>query len=411
MQQTDLRTALVIFTREGPALQGGGRGVTYQFLLGMADDFPRLDGADLYCLFDEYLVPLKSAEDARSAITFSRRSRFHDLPKWLGRPPKIVLQAQIVRRLAAKYQRTVVLAYTHFHAGNLLGNDARISIIHTEHSKGGMHTEHLALRRHKDLQYRLLKTLCDKAIKRADSIVFPSRSASELYASHNPHIDFLDKSVIVYNGVQDPCNGGPLSVPEPEANKAITIFNIAQHVPEKGLDLLLRGLGLWKQRTSFKRPLRLLNCGGATAETPKLIELARTLKIESMCEFAGWKERSQVLAHLESAEVFALTPTVAVFDLALLEAMALARPVLSTPVGGNLEALGEHYAGYVKTPEQIAEKLDMILTDPGFALALSTGNRSRFLEHFQLRSMVAGYVSLLRQFSGENVSVRTAAAR
>ena len=396
---TDSRSkiALIVFTREGPALEGGGRGITYQFLQGLAADFPQLEMCDLYALFDEHLVPLRSGEDAHQAINVPRRSRFNELPKWVGRPPKIVLQSLMVQRLAAQYQGTVVLAYTHFHAGQLISRN-RVFVIHTEHTKGGMHTEHLVIKRRRDMQYRLLRFLCDQAIRRADRVVFPSRSAADLYEFHNPDADFRDKCSIIYNGIQDPLDGHASSG-EPSASNEVTILNIAQHVPEKGLDLVMQGLGLWKARTSVRRGVHFINCGGLTSETPRVQDLANRFGIRDMCEFAGWTPRERVLELLASADVFALTPQVAVFDLALLEAMALSKPIISTPVGGNLEALGENYWGYVRTPQDFAEKLDALLSDSAFAATLGAQNRRRFLGRFHLRSMMEGYLALLKQSS------------
>jgi glycosyltransferase involved in cell wall biosynthesis len=86
-----------------------------------------------------------------------------------------------------------------------------------------------------------------------------------------------------------------------------------------------------------------------------------------------------------------------VWDFALLEAMALSRAILSTPVGGNLEALGEDYPAYVRTPEEFAEMLERIIRDRSFAAGLRARNRQRFLERFLRRPMVLSYFSLVSE--------------
>ncbi|GLV49399.1 hypothetical protein TJA_25010 [Thermus sp. LT1-2-5] len=76
--------------------------------------------------------------------------------------------------------------------------------------------------------------------------------------------------------------------------------------------------------------------------------------------------------------------------------MALSKPVLATPVGGNVEALGEGYPLFVRAPEQLARFIDDEGSMDLFASA-GEGNRKRFVGEYTLSAMVERYLSLYEE--------------
>lgn len=384
--------AAVILTNTWPDPGGGGRGVTYRILEQLSEEFPHIDDCKLFGLFGERLVSLAGTADARRAMAQPMRSIFSRPPRVLTRPAKWLFQSQVIRRLAQRHECVVVIAQEPFFAVRLALHK-RVFIVQVEHSKGGMHTEYLALHGSEDLRYRTTKALVHGSVERADWVVFPSLGAATLYEQSNPTLKIAEKIKIVYNGVKDPLSAKTASTAGGPAQELI-VCNVANHVPEKAIDFTIEGIALWQSRSSSGRPIRLVNCGGFSAETKRLRELASKTGVNA--EFLGTVPRATVLEMIAKADVFALTPSVAVFDLALLEAMALNRPIISTPVGGNREALGVAYRGYAKDPQEFAQKLDLVLKDKEFAAELQTQNRERFVRKFRSESMTHSYLDMVR---------------
>lgn len=387
--------ALILLTTMWPHGGGGGAGITYRILENFAKCFPELDACSLYGLFGRSLIRLNSPADVQQVLCEPRRFWPSRTPKFVARSTKWLYQWQMVSRLARQHECTVVLAHEYFYARRFAPRE-RLFVIQAEHSKGGLHTEHLALTGRRDFAYICGRRLVNEAMHQADQVVFPSRGAADLYNKHNPKTR-LRRMTVAYNGVDDPLDRSLKGLDSSESTGAITVVNVANHVPEKSVDVALEGVIRWKARNSSKRRIRFVNCGQMGSETSRLQSLAASGGLGEDCLFLGFTPRDQALAAIASADIFALTPRVAVFDLALLEAMALAKPIISTPVGGNLEALGNDYVGYIQTPEEFANQLDRLMEQQEFARAIGQQNRQRFLERFTSQVMMDNYMSLIAE--------------
>lgn len=387
--------ALILLTTMWPHGGGGGAGITYRMLENFGRHFPERIGCDIYGLFGRSLVRLNSADDVRQMLSEPRRFWPSRAPQVVARSAKWLYQCRTVRRLAHEYDSSVVLANEYFYARRFTSRK-RLFVIQAEHSKGGWHTEHLAATGREDLTYICAKKLVDEAMRQADRVVFPSEGAADLYRKHNPKTE-LRRTTVVYNGVDDPLDRKLKNPYFEKDSGVITVVNIANHVPEKSIDVALEGVIRWKARNGSRRKIRFVNCGQTGSETGRLRDLAAKGGLQDECLFLGFTPRAEALAAVADADVFALTPRVAVFDLALLEAMALGKPIISTPVGGNLEALGNDYAGYIRTPEEFANQLDKLTEQPGLAQTLGQRNRQRFLQRFTSQVMIDGYMSLIAE--------------
>jgi glycosyltransferase involved in cell wall biosynthesis len=341
------------------------------------------------------LTRLRSSADVKLLLSQPPQSWPAGNPKILTRPAKWYKQAQIIADIASQHEATVLLAHEYLFASRFAPRD-RLHVIQVEHSKGGVHTEFLAANKRKNLTYLMLSGLAHEVMGSADQIIFPSRGAAELYAGNNPRHDVRAKTTIVHNGVPDPFDSCEIKNDRAD-EQTLTIVNVANHVSEKSIDFAIDGIALWKKQTASNLKLRFINFGQHGVETSRLEALSRQRGLAEECSFRGFAQRREVLLTMARADVFALTPQVAVFDLALLEAMGLAKPVLSTPVGGNVEALGENYFGYVRSPSDFAARLERLVQDQGFASTIGMQNRQRFLDRFTDRAMINGYLSVVSE--------------
>ena len=157
--------------------------------------------------------------------------------------------------------------------------------------------------------------------------------------------------------------------------------------PEKDHATLLRAARLRSTRCPSARFLVV----GDGPTRSQLEALCSELAITSNVHFAG--ARDDVARVLRSIDVFALSSvTVECFPIALLEAMACARPAVCTAVGGVPEMIDDGITGYLvppKDPQQFAARLLSLLSDPQAARRMGRAGRHRVEAEFSLDRSVA----------------------
>jgi len=110
-------------------------------------------------------------------------------------------------------------------------------------------------------------------------------------------------------------------------------------------------------------------------------------------------ERLDVAALLPGLDVFVLSSFNEGLSLALLEAMACARPVVVTDVGAAAGVVGDGRAGLVvppKDPEALAAAVARLLQDREAAGRLGSTGRRLIEQRYDLRETVAAYLALCR---------------
>lgn len=135
----------------------------------------------------------------------------------------------------------------------------------------------------------------------------------------------------------------------------------------------------------------------------KLKQLAEDLKIVSQVVFTGALKDVQGL--LSVFDLFVL-PTINKEGIsrAILEAMALAKPVIATKVGGNPETVEDKITGILipaKKPELLAQTIISLLKDRERAEEMGQAGRRRVEKLFSLKTNVARtekvYLNLIRR--------------
>lgn len=129
-------------------------------------------------------------------------------------------------------------------------------------------------------------------------------------------------------------------------------------------------------------------------------ELARSLGIADRTFFIG--RCQDVGSVLSISDVCVLSSSSEGFSNAILEYMAAARPVVATDVGGAREAIVHGETGYlvpVGDPDQMAEHIISLLSDPEGARSMGESGRRRVNEKFsslkQLQNVESLYTELL----------------
>jgi glycosyltransferase involved in cell wall biosynthesis len=103
---------------------------------------------------------------------------------------------------------------------------------------------------------------------------------------------------------------------------------------------------------------------------------------------------------IAACDAVALLSEAEALPISILEAMALARPVVTSDVGGAGEAVADGETGLVVPPgdtEAAAAALAKLAADPGAARAMGKRGRTRQRKRFDGESMVDGYWRALQE--------------
>ena len=127
----------------------------------------------------------------------------------------------------------------------------------------------------------------------------------------------------------------------------------------------------------------------------ELEALARALGVAGRCRFVG--ARADVADLVAALEIVALPSRSEGLPFALLEAMALGRPVVATSVGGNPEVVEDGRTGWLVPPGDagaLARAILGLLEDPEAARAMGARGAARVRAEFSLARMVGALETL-----------------
>ena len=178
------------------------------------------------------------------------------------------------------------------------------------------------------------------------------------------------------------------SMRSPEPGAPLRVLAVGRLVEKKGHETLLLAAALLRDR-GLEFTVRL---AGEGPEWPRLQRLVHELRLGDRLVFLGPLTESEVQEEYERADVFALPcrklangdqdglPNV------ILEAMAHGLPVLSTRLGGIVEAIVDGESGLLTDQDDasgLAEHLGRLLEDPELRRRIGQGGRRRVAERFE----------------------------
>jgi glycosyltransferase involved in cell wall biosynthesis len=131
---------------------------------------------------------------------------------------------------------------------------------------------------------------------------------------------------------------------------------------------------------------------------PALETLAATLGIADAVRFAGLRPQTPSFHHL--FEISVLCSTSEGFPNTLVEAMAAAKPIVATDVGGVADAVQPHENGLLvpaQDPDALAGAIDALLADPQRARLMGARGLARAREEFSGRVVIKALEELYDQ--------------
>jgi glycosyltransferase involved in cell wall biosynthesis len=188
-------------------------------------------------------------------------------------------------------------------------------------------------------------------------------------------------------------------------NAALRIISIGRLVAFKGFEYLIDACAELARR-GLNFTCEIIGDGPLRGDLEAII---RKLNLSDRVHLLGSLSQSAVLERLWAADIFAL-PSVTdtqgasdVFPTVIIEAMAAARPVVSTHLAGIPESVVHGETGLLVPPEDtmaLAEALGRLIQDPKLRLHYGRAGRERIEQHFRIEHTVTPLIELLQKTPG-----------
>jgi glycosyltransferase involved in cell wall biosynthesis len=219
----------------------------------------------------------------------------------------------------------------------------------------------------------------------------------------------------VYNGIDLERFPAPS---QPNGNRIPRIVSIGRLVVFKGFDDLIDACA----KLAHRRMEFVCDIIGDGPLRETLQAKIEQLGLSSRVNLLGSLSQGAVLEKLHAADIFALASTTDVqgatdvFPTVILEAMASARPVVSTRLAGIPELVIDAQTGILTSPGDstaFAHGVEQLLRDPGLRLRFGNAGRDRIEQHFRIEQTVAPLMEMLerscRRRPADDVSVSRSA--
>lgn len=167
----------------------------------------------------------------------------------------------------------------------------------------------------------------------------------------------------------------------------------------KGVPVLLRALARGRET----RPHLTLDLVGDGPDRGALERLARDLGLRETVRFHGYRGQSEVAALLRETGILVLPSFAEGVPVVLMEAMAAARPVIATRVGGVSELVEDGLSGLLVPPgdeASLAEAVTALAGDAARRAAMGAAGRAAVTKGFDARHEAARLATLLRDVPG-----------
>ncbi|HML94688.1 MAG TPA: glycosyltransferase [Thermodesulfobacteriota bacterium] len=190
--------------------------------------------------------------------------------------------------------------------------------------------------------------------------------------------------------------------PAPRPGGEIRIVTIARLVREKGLEHAIKAVGILAASSPGLTIKYEIIGEGKLLE--KLKSYAAEEGISHAVTFSGGRDQDYISGRLAESDIFLLSSVEEALSVALMEALASGLPAVATKVGGVSEIVSDGESGYLVQPgdpEAIAEKLGLLVSDPGARRRMGIAGRKSVEEKYDIRKLNEKLVGLYRSLLAE----------
>lgn len=192
------------------------------------------------------------------------------------------------------------------------------------------------------------------------------------------------KTKVVYNGIDT-----SVYLKRTEENHGK--FIVASHLRKsKGIHDLIEAVKLLPEGIQNEIQIDVFGEGPLEAE---LIRKVAQYRLEQQFRFCG---SSSALPELMKNYSFLLQPTyMECFSLSILESLAANVPVITTPVGGNLEIISHRFNGFIFQAGNVEELKELLQKVMDREIIISYDVSRLIKNEYNLEQMVANHIKLL----------------
>lgn len=271
---------------------------------------------------------------------------------------------------------------------SIVGMITGVPVICTIHGRGDL----LPNERLKGLKFALL----NRGLARA---VFVSDSLRDYFLEQGPLRP--ERTAVIPNGVTidgTRTAAGAAMLPSSVRPGAFVVAAVGNLREVKRYDILIRAAAILKERADYQF---VIAGQGEHELLTRYQNLAAELGVADSVQFLGFVD--DVDGILEAADLFALTSDSEGFSIATVQAMAHGLPVVASRCGGPEEILEEGRTGLLfdtGAPEQLADLITTLRTDPVRREALGSAARLAARTRFSLEAQIDSYRALYHEVIG-----------
>jgi colanic acid/amylovoran biosynthesis glycosyltransferase len=206
-----------------------------------------------------------------------------------------------------------------------------------------------------------------------------------------------DKIVVHQMGV-DP-QAFRFSVRTLETGESVRLISLTRLVEKKGIEYAIRAVARLDRLVPVVYDV--IGDGPLRSELETLI---RSLGVQDRVRLHGWKVKQEVIAYLDQAHVL-VAPSVTAADgdeegipVALMEAMAVGLPVVTTRHSGIPELVQDGVSGYLvpeRDVEALADRLNHVVSNPTDWEHLGRAGRAFVEQHHNIKMLNSILIKLL----------------
>jgi glycosyltransferase involved in cell wall biosynthesis len=234
------------------------------------------------------------------------------------------------------------------------------------------------------------KRYARKLRSNASAVITNTNSIKELYSSYGWFNNEFVK--VIYNGVEIKTNVQPYDFAKDYPGKKV-IFSAGRLSVQKGFIYLLQAAARVKEK---RNDVVFVIAGKGRLEHDLKTEAER-LDVEDTVKFIGFVDN--VDPFIKASTVFLLPSVYEGMPNAVMEAMALGKPVIATDVNGARELIVDGESGIIippKDPDAIARILLALLNDKDRRQSLGNAALERVRTHFSVPAMIDALESFLQ---------------
>lgn len=169
-------------------------------------------------------------------------------------------------------------------------------------------------------------------------------------------------------------------------NKDKYIFGfLGRLIAVKGADLLIKSFA----NIASKNDDAMLMIVGDGEERSKLEELVKQLNIEDKVYFAGYQKN--VYDYMNIFDCFILPSIREGLPIAVLEAMAMKKPVISTPVAGLAKLIKNKQNGIMltkRTEDELTESMTMLYENRQLGVEIGENAHNYLIENYNIKAYI-----------------------